>query len=288
MNKSNQAKSIASKLSNLSQKTGVTYQNIATAFLIERLLARLLANKDLAKCLIFKGGYVGLRVYNSARYTVDLDALLYKADIPTTLKQTVAAIETDIDDGTWFILESQADLKTQGEYGGFRQTFRAGIGEKPKDVKRSQIICFDLGIGDPVTPQPFKAQTQEMIGDGEVSWQVYPVETIIAEKLQTLIVRAGDNSRAKDIFDLNYYLSKTDIEILQLALKKCFKFRGTPMPANFKKELSEIDRSLLKRGWKSAVLSVKDAPSFEEAFETVLAAVEKIFPYSDDQRRTKK
>ena len=288
MSKANQARSVAARLSNISQTEGVTYQNIATAFLIERLLARLVLNSDLTKCLIFKGGYVGLRVYNSARYTIDLDALLVKANIQSTLKQTVSAIETDIDDGTWFALESQTDLKTQGEYGGYRQTFRAGIGEQPRDIKRSQIICFDLGVGDPVTPGPIKTKTPEMIGGGELSWQVYPIETIIAEKLQTLVVRGGDNSRAKDVFDLHYYLPKADIKTLKTAVKKCFEFRETQMPADISKELSKIDQSLLKRGWKSAVLSVKNGPSFEEAFENVVEAVERIFPSDESKQRTRK
>jgi predicted nucleotidyltransferase component of viral defense system len=288
MSKVNQARSIASKLSNISQAEGITYQNIATAFLIERLLARLILNSDLTKCLIFKGGYVGLRVYNSARYTIDLDALLVKADIPSTLKQTVSAIETDIGDGTWFVLESQTDLRTQGEYGGFRQTFRAGIGEQPKDIKRSQVICFDLGVGDPVTPGPIRTQTAEMIGGGELSWRVYPIETIIAEKLQTLVVRGGDNSRAKDVFDLHYYLPKADIKTLKIAVNKCFEFRETQMPSDLGKELSKIDQSLLKRGWKSAMLSIRNAPTFEEAFENIVDAVERIFPGDESKPRARK
>ena len=100
---------------------------MATSFLIERLLARLVFDKALLKVLVFKGGYVGLRVYNSERYTVDLDALLLKADILGTLVKTISAIETDIGDGAWFVYESQIDLKTQGEYGGIRQVFRGGI-----------------------------------------------------------------------------------------------------------------------------------------------------------------
>ena len=144
MKKEDQAKSIAAKLSNISRTAGINYQSISTTFLLERLLARLVADGKLAKSLVFKGGYVGLRVYNSNRYTVDLDALLVKADIPSILKQTAKAIEIDAGDGAWFVLESQIDLKTQGEYGGVRQVYRSGIGDIPIDVKRAQIINFDL------------------------------------------------------------------------------------------------------------------------------------------------
>lgn len=284
MKKSDQAKFIAAKLSKLSRAQKIPYENFATAFLIERLLARLVSNPQLTKSLVFKGGYVGLRVYNSERYTVDLDALLLKADVSSTLKQTAKAIEKDLDDGTWFLLESQVDLQTQGEYGGVRQTFRAGIGAQPKDVKRSQLVNFDIGIGDPVTPGPIKTQTHEMIGDAELSWQVYPIETIIAEKLQTLIERRSENSRAKDIFDLYFYLPKANPKILKEAAKWCFEFRGTELPSNPTEILESIDRTLLKRGWKNALATIKNQPTFEEAFDGILEELKRIFPDSRSKK----
>jgi len=288
MSKVDQAKSISAKLSKISKSTGIPYQNIATSFLIERLLARLLTNLQLTKTLVFKGGYVGLRVYDTPRYTIDLDALLMKADIPSTMKLTTKAAESDIKDGTWFELESQIDLKAQGEYGGIRQVFRAGFGEKPKDIKRAQIINFDLGIGDPVTPGPVKVKTDEMIGEGELSWQVYPVETIVAEKLQTLIVRGNDNSRAKDVFDLHYFLPKADGKILRTALEKCFNFRESELPPNIVDHLSKMDLSMLRRGWKSAMTSLKNPPDFDETFESMLANLERMFVGEKGRKRAKK
>ena len=277
MKKVDQAKSISAKLSILAKVRKVPYESLATVFLIERLLARLVSGPKLAKAFVFKGGYVGLRVYNSERYTLDLDALLVKADISSTLKQAVIEIEKDIDDGAWFLLESQVDLKTQGEYGGIRQVFRAGIGLPPKDIKRSQVINFDVGIGDPITPAPIKTQTNEMIGNRELSWQVYPIETIIAEKFQTLIHRGDDNSRAKDIFDLYYYLPKTDSKMAKEAIKQCFKFRETLIPVDPVDFIMSIDKTLLKRGWKNALATMKSPPTFEEAFSVIQEQLKRIF-----------
>ena len=277
MSEKNNATTIAAKLSNLAKKKGTTYQSISTAFLIERLLARLVLDKTLMKVLVFKGGYVGLRVYNSERYTIDLDALLLKADISKTLTKTIAAIEADIGDGTWFALESQIDLKTQGEYGGIRQVFRGGIGERPIEIRKAQIIHFDLGIGDPVTPSPILTQTTELIGNDEICWLVYPVETIIAEKFQTLIERGGDNSRAKDVFDLYFYLPKANTQLLKQAINKCFEFRETELPIDPVKVLNNIDTTLLKKGWASAVASLKDAPSFDAAYLHIVSELQKVY-----------
>lgn len=144
--------SVRKKLSNLAQKLNVPYRNVETVFLIERLVARLVVDKKLSQHLVFKGGFVGLRVYGSPRYTIDLDALLIKANIDSTLELVKQRAETDSDDGTWFRFESQTNLNTQGEYGGVRQVYRVGIGEILPDIRRAQSIHFDLGIGDPITP----------------------------------------------------------------------------------------------------------------------------------------
>ena len=149
-----QARSITKKLSNHARAKSTPYQNIATEFLIERFLVRIIADKKLYSALIFKGGYVGLRVYDSPRYTIDLDALLQKIEIPLALELIKKAAWANLGDAVWFRFESEINLETQGEYGGIRLVFRTGIGEIPKEIKRSQVIQFDLGIGDPVTPAP--------------------------------------------------------------------------------------------------------------------------------------
>ncbi|PWU22200.1 MAG: hypothetical protein C5B49_01300 [Bdellovibrio sp.] len=270
MKKADQAKSIATKLSSLSKSRGVPYQIISTTFLLERLLARLLLDSQLSKTLIFKGGYVGLRVYESPRYTIDLDAILHRADADETLKRALDSVQKDIGDGVWFHLESQINLKTQGEYGGTRQVFRTGIGEPLKDLRRAQTVHFDIGIGDPVTPGPVKTRTEELIGEDELSWLVYPVETIAAEKLHALVDRGGNNSRAKDIYDLHFYLPQADGTILTTAIERCFSFRGTPIPPDIPGLLSKIDSTLLKKGWKSATISLKEAPDFDEALDGIV------------------
>src|SRR4051794_17219137 len=155
--------SIRQKLIDLSRDLHVPYQNLETAFAIERLVARLVADRSLSKHLVFKGGFVGLRVYNSNRYTIDLDALLIKANIKSILKLAKEKAEIDLDDGVWFRFEDQVDLVTQGEYGGIRQIYRAGIGEVLKNLKKAQIIHFDLGIGDPVTPGPQKMEMPALL-----------------------------------------------------------------------------------------------------------------------------
>ena len=107
--------SVRQKLTTISKKREAKYKDVETVFLIERLVARLIADKKLSDRLLFKGGFVGLKVYESPRYTVDLDALLVKSNIEQTLEQVRNQAAHDLDDGAWFRFEAQVDLATQGE-----------------------------------------------------------------------------------------------------------------------------------------------------------------------------
>ncbi len=263
--------SVRKKLSNLAHKLYVPYRNLETVFLIERLVARLVADKKLSQHLVFKGGFVGLKVYGSPRYTIDLDALLVKANLDSTLELTKQKAESDAGDSVWFRFESQINLMTQGEYGGVRQVYRAGIGEILPDIKRAQIVHFDLGIGDPITPGPQKAKTPSFFPQNDdISWSVYPVETICAEKIHALISHGDANSRSKDVHDLSVFLPKADSEILGTALKRCFEFRETNLPEKISAEIKKINTHRLEQGWANSVSTVANAPEFKIAFDTVL------------------
>ncbi len=274
MTTKSKGESIRQRLNALSAKLGVRYSNLDTAFLIERLVARLVADKTLSKNLVFKGGFVSLKVYESPRYTVDLDALLVKSEIESTLRLAQQKAESDLHDGAWFRFEDQLDLATHGEYGGVRQVYRAGVGEVLKNLKKAQVIHFDLGIGDPITPGPRKIESPTLLfQDKDLSWSVYPIETIIAEKLHALIAHGDANSRSKDIHDLAIFLPKADVKVLNEAIKRCFDFRDTVLPSSLSDALDKLDTTRLEKGWPSAVASVKSAPSFKSAFATMVRLI---------------
>lgn len=236
-----------------------------------------MADKDLHQHLVFKGGFVGLKVYDSSRYTVDVDALVVDANVESILEVARVRAETDLGDGVWFRFENQVDLATQGEYGGIRQTYRAGIGEILKNLEKAQVVHFDVGIGDPVTPGPLPtATTSLIIPESSLSWTVYPVETILAEKLHSLIAHGDLNSRSKDVYDLSILLPKADAEILGQALERCFKHRSTELPQNLSKKLQSIDTKSLERGWISATASVPEKPQFKTSFETIIRLIDEM------------
>jgi len=265
-----QVKSIKQRLVNLANKLNVSYQAIATSFLIERLAIRLTMDEKMADSLVFKGGYVGLRIYQSSRFTMDLDALLVNLDFAKALKEGKRLAQQDIGDGVWFVLDSEENLATQGQYGGFRQIYRTGIGEPPINLSKAQKIHFDIGIGDVVIPPASLVETKELIGDGEICWLVYPIETIIAEKIHALVVRAEFNSRSKDIYDISIFLPKANLIILNKAIESCFQIRKTDLPPDLSGFIEKIDTSILKSGWNNAVSSLYNPPKFEAAYSAIV------------------
>jgi hypothetical protein len=81
------------------------------------------------------------------------------------------------------------------------------------NLKRAQVVHFDVGIGNPITLGPKIIETPLLLLPQEhIRWSVYPVEMIIAEKLHALIAHGDINSRSKDIYDLANFLPKATLK----------------------------------------------------------------------------
>lgn len=263
--------SINARLNNIAREKKKKFPYIKTQFLIERAVARLMKDEDLKKSLIFKGGYVGLRVYDSPRYTVDLDAIAHMKNHDEVVGLVKKVMEVDFGDGVWFKYEKEADLKHQNDYGGTQLQYRGGIGKEiPKNLLKHQVVKIDIGTADPVVPQPVEEKFHEMIGEGELSWKVYTRESILSEKIHALLTRGSESSRSKDVFDIVFHLKQANANILKEAIKRTFEYRKDEVPKNVHDKLTEINRTLLKNGWNSAVSSLESPPSFDECFDEMV------------------
>jgi hypothetical protein len=272
------ATSINSRLSDIARKSQKPFPHVLTEFLLERVAERLASNLDLAKHVVFKGGYVGLKVHRSPRYTIDLDALAVGISLVKAAKLAKAAIEDSaFDDGVWFVFEEFVDLKTQDEYGGSRLVFRAGIGELIKNIKKAQIINVDFATGDSIIPDPIKTETPLLLGNGSLSWTVYPPETTVSEKLHAMITLGDANSRSKDLFDINFLLPKCNADLLQFALLNTFKSRKDDPPKDLINQIKKIDTAVLRRGWRRAIGGLAEENNFDETFAKMIKKLEEIF-----------
>ena len=266
------------RLQKVARQRSVPFNRIATEYLIECLVRRLTASEDLANKAVFKGGYVALRVYNSPRYTTDLDLSIRNISIDSAIAKARTLIEQDTgNDGVWFKCQNIMDLTAQGEYGGKRIVAKGGIGNPRASISKSQTFHVDIGIGDAVVPEARNELTPSLIGQEDFRWRVYSVETLVSEKLHALITRGSDNSRSRDIFDIYLLLDLCEAGQLYDSLMATFRSRGDALPASIIEVIVGIDNSLLKRGWSKVVATTEIDLGFDEAFRGVTEKLRILF-----------
>lgn len=232
MTKKRDTKSPASVLQRLRNACveGQSVQNAQAIFVLERFLARV-ARSPYQDRLVLKGGILlYLMLGQWVRPTEDLDFLAMR--LPgDSLEQVLAEIlSIDGEDGLTFDAKGMTweDIREESGYPCRRFTIPYHFGPK-----HTHFIKLDLSFGDPVTPGPQAIELTPILADftgGTVMG--YPVETLLAEKIETLIVRGLANTRSKDIFDL-WVLARTrrDLQMdrVAAALLATATYRSTPL-----------------------------------------------------------
>jgi len=237
---------------------------------LERAIARLLRSKDLQEHLIFKGGFVLLKSYESLRFTRDSDVLAVSISKGQLKDLVCQALAFDLEDGMWFGDIQVSEMEEQGEYGSYRFDCAFQVGEPNlKKVHKFSRIHVDVGFSDRLPDQAITGQMMPSVLEYEmpISWKVYPMEYIIAEKLETLYDRGSANSRAKDVYDLVYLFSRSPNEKKILdAIRLTFENRKTAIPESFVRDAEKFDKTILKAAWPG-IRVLDDKLEFEEAWE---------------------
>jgi predicted nucleotidyltransferase component of viral defense system len=220
------------RLKVIAKEKGSTFNEVWKQFLLERFLARL-SHSDHQEKFIFKGGLLLAQYLIIGRETTDADFLMTKMKseagvIETALKE-VAAI--NLEDAFAYSMSDVVELtQPHMEYPGFRVSMDVNFG-KMKDK-----IQIDIGVGDLVNAvednfQPFEYRGKPIF-EGEISLLMYPVETIFAEKLETIISKGVVNSRMKDYHDVILMSREPgllDIQKLKTSITSTFGNRGTTL-----------------------------------------------------------
>lgn len=263
-------KSIRPKLLKLAQDLGRNFNTLALEFALERLVARLQSDSKLSKALVFKGGFVMLKTYGSNRLTVDLDTALNGLAIEEVQMRVEKIINKDWNDGVWMGAIESEKMDHQTEYNGLRMTIRYSIGEPKIETKRLGKLILDVGVSDAITPSSQKSTLQPILGGDPISWCIYPVETIIAEKLHALISHGSSNSRFKDVYDIVHLIPKCkDITVLHKAISKTFEARDTPVPKSFLAYWDALDKVSIQKSSGSVTMAIGETPKFDDLDKTL-------------------
>lgn len=157
-------------------------------------------------------------------------------------------IQVDLNDDTSFDMSNVTKIMESSKHVGYQISL---IG-KLENIKVPFHI--DLATGDPITPSRITYKYRQLIDRNIFEIKSYTVETILAEKLQTIMDKRIGNSRMKDFYDI-YILMKLhtnlfDIGVLNTAIRTTFEYRVTPIDKmEFKDVLNilEEDNSFISR-----------------------------------------
>lgn len=174
------------------------------------------------------------------------------------------------EDGITFHTETLTadDITVEKKYPGVRISIAANIGSY------RQNLTFDIGFGDVIVPKPQELEYPTLFDAmDEPDILAYSLETVIAEKFQTMIDRGRFNSRMKDYFDIYRIFSvhHFDKTLLSEAIKATFENRGTEFAEGhdfFSEDFTKD--AILNQQWKNYIRKMKlDLPSFPEIHNSI-------------------
>lgn len=141
----------------------------------------------------------------------------------------------------------------------------------PTSVKTRRLsrLHLDIGFSDKIQPVEKQLMPTWILPKEPISWLVYRPENILAEKLETLVQRGSENSRAKDVYDLVklFPLCNDKASLIQ-TIMLTFKNRNTPIPESLYEQIKTVQLLVLKSAWGS--VQSPDKPSFEDAWSRLL------------------
>lgn len=228
----------------------------------DRFMERLVTSKY-KNNFILKGGFYLSKLFGiDNRNTIDIDTAIQNTELDKeNIKNIINEIlNIDTNDNVIFLLEEITSIREEDEYGGLRVT----VIFKLDNIKDKFHI--DIATGDPIYPGPKYYNYQTLINNKEYKVLTYSIETILAEKIETILSKLEKSSRMKDYYDI-YMIYKFEFERinknnLKIAIEKTFKKRN--FNQNPIKNIEIIKSSeILKIKWKSYTLKNKYAKNID-------------------------
>lgn len=249
-------------------------------YMMERFLERI-ANSEYKDNFIMKGGMLVTAMVGVAlRSTMDIDTSIKNHNLSTEDARRIVSEIKDINigDGVTFEIKEVSNIMDEMEYPGIRFSMNAMMGKLITPIK------IDISTGDIITPGAVKYPYKLLLDDRSISLWSYNLETILAEKLQTILVRGLLNTRMRDFYDIRMllaiYAQDIDNNVLKRAFAATCKKRGTE---HLKEDAPKIitavsDDAQLHALWKSYQKKYPYATniSYKNIMETIMLLWNKI------------
>jgi predicted nucleotidyltransferase component of viral defense system len=207
------AMQLKDKIKNMASKNHVPAQAVLQNFMLERLLERISLSKY-RDMLILKGGLlIASMVGINNRTTMDMDATLrgYPLAEDTIREAFLEICAFQLDDEVSMVLDHIDPIRDADEYGGYRVAIIARFESINTHLK------IDITTGDIITPAAVRYAFHSNFEHKLIEVWAYPLETILAEKVETILRRSVLNTRPRDFYDV-YIIMKTQAQAINKEL----------------------------------------------------------------------
>ncbi|AFV01110.1 MULTISPECIES: nucleotidyl transferase AbiEii/AbiGii toxin family protein [unclassified Dehalobacter] len=261
----------------MAAEKNISAQLIMQNYMMERLLERISVSKYQSN-LILKGGFlISAIVGLDTRATMDLDTTIKGFDVShDTIRRIFEEISSiPIEDDVKFEVLNTSDIREGDDYPGIRVSLRANY--PPLAVP----LSVDVTTGDKITPREIEYSFKLLFDDRTIIIMAYNLETVLAEKLETVITRGIANTRPRDFYDIYilYQLRghECDKSVLKSALvETASKRKSISIMSNYKTAMENIAASeQLKGFWRKYQTDFDYAQDI--AFTDVCHTISQIF-----------
>jgi len=197
------ARQLKDLIRNLSKKKSADAQILMRNYMMERFLERI-SLSEYKNQFILKGGMlVAAMVGLDARATMDLDAIIKGTNVSVEDVEMIISqiISIPLDDGVSFRIKRISEIMEEADYPGVRVSMETKFDGVITPLK------IDISTGDIITPREIKYNFNLMLENRTIEVWAYNLETVLAEKLETVISRNVTNTRMRDFYDI-YILQK--------------------------------------------------------------------------------
>lgn len=222
---SNSIQSVKDKLRNISREKNIDFNSVMRFYMYDRFVERLSKSKYKDN-FILKGGFYLSKLFGlDNRSTMDIDTAIRKTNLSleNVIKMITEIINIDVDDNVKFEIEKTESIRDEDEYGGLRIMIKFTL-ENMKDS-----FHIDIATGDPIHPGPDDYKYESLIGNEIYKVWSYNLETILAEKIETILSKLEASSRMKDYYDIylihRFKFNKINKTKFRGAVEKTFEKR---------------------------------------------------------------
>ena len=272
-------KSIVSKKSNGDNTIAAQLYQM---FFFERIIDRMSFSKYRDNIILKGGLLLSSIIGEDMRTTRDMDATLKSLPLEKSKVLSIMdeILSIDIDDNVKFEIVDIKDIREEDEYGGFKINVVGSL-------ERLRVNMFvEFTTGDKITPKETTYQYNCIFENKKIPIMAYTIQTIIAEKFETIISRSIANTRLKDFYDINVlmqnYKDEITDEMLVLAIKNTFKKRETSLNVDSISNVISLlkDDSNMKYYWETYQNKFRYAQSVDysdvmDKLEYILSLLEK-------------